>query len=163
LDRAQVAPPHQERVRLAAAALRDERIPLGARISPALDLGGVMWDYPVRELVSVSEPHRIWIDRQRALYSSWYELFPRSEGAEKARAGRPAKSGTFRTAAKRLPGVAAMGFDVVYLPPIHPIGEVNRKGKNNALTAAPGDVGSPWAIGSAQGGHDAIHADLGAL
>jgi starch synthase (maltosyl-transferring) len=153
----------QSRVRLAAAALRDERIPLGARVSPALDLTGIMWEHPVRELVSTAEPNRIWVDRQRALFSAWYELFPRSEGAVKATSARPPRSGTFRTAAKRLPGVAAMGFDVVYLPPIHPIGKVNRKGKNNALVATRDDVGSPWAIGSAEGGHDAIHPDLGTL
>jgi starch synthase (maltosyl-transferring) len=153
----------RERVRLAAAALRDERIPLGARISPALDLSDVMWEHPVREMVSTSAPHQIWVDRQRALFSAWYELFPRSEGATLPKDGVPARSGTFRTAAKRLPGVAAMGFDIVYLPPIHPIGKINRKGKNNALTAGPDDVGSPWAIGSDEGGHDAIHPDLGTL
>ncbi|MFZ2502115.1 MAG: alpha-1,4-glucan--maltose-1-phosphate maltosyltransferase, partial [Nocardioides sp.] len=100
-------------------------------------------------------------DRQRALYGSWYEFFPRSEGARLH--GRTGKviSGTFKTAAKRLDAVAAMGFDVVYLPPIHPIGEVNRKGPNNTLTPGPDDPGSPWAIGSRHGGHDAIHPDLG--
>jgi starch synthase (maltosyl-transferring) len=103
------------------------------------------------------------VDRQRALFSAWYEFFPRSEGAVRADGDTPARHGTFATAAKRLPGVAAMGFDVVYLPPIHPIGRVNRKGRNNALSAEPGDVGSPWAIGSAEGGHDAIHPELGTL
>src|SRR5699024_829644 len=86
---------------------------------------------------------------------------PRSEGATRDVATGKVTTGTFRTAAKRLDGVAAMGFDVVYLPPIHPIGEVNRKGPNNTLTPGPDDVGSPWAIGSKDGGHDAIHPDLG--
>ena len=97
----------------------------------------------------------------KALFSSWYEFFPRSEGAtQDAKTGK-VTSGTFKTAAKRLDAVAAMGFDVIYLPPIHPIGEVNRKGPNNTLDPGPGDPGSPWAIGSKDGGHDAIHPDLG--
>ncbi|MET0480796.1 MAG: alpha-1,4-glucan--maltose-1-phosphate maltosyltransferase, partial [Mycetocola sp.] len=93
---------------------------------------------------------------------SWYEFFPRSEGA-KQNADGSWMSGTFRTAAKRLAPVAAMGFDVVYLPPIHPIGTTFRKGPNNTLTPGPHDPGSPWAIGSADGGHDAIHPDLGTV
>ena len=96
-----------------------------------------------------------------ALFGSWYEFFPRSEGATKDAKTGKVTSGTFQTAAKRLDAVAAMGFDVVYLPPIHPIGEVNRKGPNNTLDPGPDDPGSPWAIGSADGGHDAIHPDLG--
>ncbi|WP_280440312.1 alpha-1,4-glucan--maltose-1-phosphate maltosyltransferase, partial [Nocardia cyriacigeorgica] len=99
------------------------------------------------------------VERQRALYGAWYEFFPRSTGGRDAE-GTPVH-GTFATAAKELPRIAGMGFDVVYLPPIHPIGTVNRKGRNNSLTAEPGDVGSPWAIGSAAGGHDAIHPQLG--
>ncbi|MGO4757609.1 alpha-1,4-glucan--maltose-1-phosphate maltosyltransferase, partial [Streptomyces sp. 2MCAF27] len=102
------------------------------------------------------------VERERALFGSWYELFPRSEGARVAEDRRPL-SGTLRTAAERLPAIAAAGFDVVYLPPIHPIGTSYRKGPNNALSAGPYDVGSPWAIGSAAGGHDAIHPDLGTL
>ena len=102
----------------------------------------------------------LWVDRERALFGSWYEFFPRSEGAAPDADG-VLRSGTFRTAATRLPAVAAMGFDVVYLPPIHPIGTTNRKGPNNTLTPGPDDVGSPWAIGSPDGGHDAIHPDLG--
>jgi starch synthase (maltosyl-transferring) len=93
---------------------------------------------------------------------SWYEFFPRSEGAKREKDGTWV-SGTFRTAAKRLPAVAAMGFDVLYLPPIHPIGTSFRKGPNNTLTAGPGDPGSPWAIGAPEGGHDAIHPDLGTV
>ena len=102
--------------------------------------------------------------RQRALFSAWYEFFPRSEGAlvDPARRRKP-RSGTLRTAADRLDAVADMGFDVVYLPPIHPIGTTARKGQNNTLIAGSGDPGSPWAIGSPDGGHDAIHPDLGTL
>ena len=97
------------------------------------------------------------------MFSAWYEFFPRSEGATYDEATGTVVSGTFRTAAERLDAVAAMGFDVVYLPPIHPIGEVNRKGPNNTLDPGPDDPGSPWAIGSKDGGHDAIHPDLGTL
>ncbi len=94
-------------------------------------------------------------DRERARYSTWYELFPRSTAPE------PGRHGTFKDVEKRLPAIAAMGFDVLYFPPIHPIGRTQRKGRNNALTAAPDDVGSPWAIGAAEGGHKAILAELG--
>ena len=102
------------------------------------------------------------VDRQRALFGSWYEFFPRSEGVQVDPMGRREPvSGTLRTAARRLEAIAEMGFDVVYLPPVHPIGTTFRKGRNNTLEAGPGDPGSPWAIGSADGGHDAIHPDLG--
>ncbi len=117
---------------------------------------------PITGLESVSEPRTILVERLRAGVGSWYEFFPRSEGAVRREDGSW-QSGTFRTAAKRLPAVAAMGFDVVYLPPIHPIGRAFRKGPNNTLHAGPDDPGSPWAIGSAEGGHDAIHPDLGTL
>ncbi len=153
----------QERVRAAASALRDEQRPLFERISVALDLKELLWDNPVRQLVTTTRSYAIWVDRQRALFSSWYEFFPRSEGAEIGPDATPIRHGTFATAAGRLPAVAAMGFDVVYLPPIHPIGRVNRKGRNNTLVARAVDVGSPWAIGAAEGGHDAIHPDLGTL
>jgi starch synthase (maltosyl-transferring) len=161
LERAAGACPDPDRVRRAARALRADDLALSARLSPALGLAAVLWDHPVRELVSRAEPRHVWVDRQRALFSAWYEFFPRSEGAVVASGTTPARHGTFADAAKRLPAVAAMGFDIVYLPPIHPIGEINRKGRNNAMSAEPGDVGSPWAIGSAAGGHDAIHPDLG--
>ncbi|MGC1212662.1 MAG: maltotransferase domain-containing protein [Micromonospora sp.] len=151
----------RERVRAAAKALRADDLELPARVAPALDLAGLLWDHPVRELVTTGEEHRLWVDRPRALFSAWYEFFPRSEGAVPGTVDSPAQSGTFATAMERLPGVAAMGFDVLYLPPIHPIGRINRKGRNNSLTAGPDDVGSPWAIGAAEGGHDAIHPDLG--
>jgi starch synthase (maltosyl-transferring) len=91
------------------------------------------------------------------VFSSWYELFPRSTS------GDPRRHGTFRDAEKWLPYVGELGFDVLYLPPIHPIGRTARKGKNNALTAAPDDVGSPWAIGGPEGGHKAVHPQLGTL
>ena len=97
-----------------------------------------------------SEPHQLWVDRERALVGAWYELFPRSYGG-------------FDGTAKRVPDLAAMGFDVLYLPPIHPIGHTARKGPNNTLAAGPDDPGSPWAIGSEEGGHAAIDPDLGTL
>ena len=151
----------QPGVRAAAAALRDPERPLGQRLAPALDLAELLWAYPVRRLVTRSDDYPLWTDRPRALFSAWYEFFPRSEGIAPPSEGKPAEHGTFASAASRLPGVAAMGFDVLYLPPIHPIGRVNRKGRNNSLAAGPDDVGSPWAIGAAEGGHDAIHPDLG--
>jgi len=97
------------------------------------------------------------VDRERALFSSWYEMFPRSQGNATDR------SGTFADCAARVPAIRALGFDVLYLPPIHPIGVINRKGRNNAVRAEPGDPGSPYAIGSAEGGHTAIHPALGTL
>ena len=117
---------------------------------------------PLAGLTSLSAERTIIVERTRAGVGSWYEFFPRSEGATRRDDGSW-QSGTFRTAAKRLPAVAAMGFDVLYLPPIHPIGQAFRKGPNNSLTVAPGDPGSPWAIGSTAGGHDAIHPDLGTV
>ncbi|MFE9917242.1 maltotransferase domain-containing protein [Micromonospora sp. NPDC005553] len=157
LAAAQGLVPAADRPRVADAltALVDTDLPLAQRVGPALALADLLWEHPVRELVTAGDTYSIWVDRKRALYSAWYEFFPRSEGAVGGR------SGTFATATERLPGVAAMGFDVLYLPPIHPIGRVNRKGPNNALTAGPNDVGSPWAIGAAEGGHDTIHPDLG--
>ncbi|WBB81604.1 DUF3416 domain-containing protein [Micromonospora sp. WMMD882] len=151
----------RRRVRAATQALLDTGRPVPRRVAQALDLAELLWAYPVRELVTAADEYAIWVDRPRALFSAWYEFFPRSEGAIPATVDAPARSGTFTTAMDRLPGVAAMGFDVLYLPPIHPIGRVNRKGPNNSLVAGPDDVGSPWAIGAAEGGHDAIHPDLG--
>ena len=120
-----------------------------------------MYERPIRELVTPGEKYQIWVDRQRALFGSWYELFPRSTGGVDD-SGKPVH-GTFGTATGQLDRVARMGFDIVYLPPIHPIGRVNRKGPNNSVLSVPEDVGSPWAIGSAEGGHDAILAELGTL
>ncbi|HEY7431134.1 MAG TPA: alpha-amylase family glycosyl hydrolase, partial [Streptosporangiaceae bacterium] len=100
----------------------------------------------------------------RALCGAWYEFFPRSEGVQIDPMGRREPvSGTLRTAARRLDAIAHMGFDVVYLPPVHPIGTTHRKGRNNVVRAGPGDPGSPWAIGSPDGGHDTVHPDLGTL
>ena len=118
--------------------------------------------HPLASLVTLSAPLEIRVERTRAGVGNWYEFFPRSEGAKKSRTGAWT-SGNFRTAARRLPEVAKMGFDVIYLPPIHPIGSSFRKGPNNTLNAGPQDPGSPWAIGSKDGGHDAIHPDLGTV
>ena len=118
--------------------------------------------HPLRSTITTSETFPLKIEGTRAGVGSWYEFFPRSEGAKQHRDGSWS-SGTFTTAAKRLPAIAAMGFDVVYLPPIHPIGTSFRKGPNNSLVAGPNDPGSPWAIGSPDGGHDAIHPGLGTV
>ncbi|MGH4008392.1 MAG: alpha-1,4-glucan--maltose-1-phosphate maltosyltransferase [Pseudonocardiaceae bacterium] len=145
----------------AAAALRDAGRPLDERVGPALaaPVTQILTDDPIRDLVTRGSTHKVWVDRPRALFSSWYELFPRSTGGWDAQ-GEPVH-GTLATATRMLDRIAGMGFDVVYLPPIHPIGEVNRKGANNAPEAGPDDVGSPWAIGSIDGGHDAIDPRLG--
>ncbi|CAA9446623.1 MAG: GH13_3 / GH13 [uncultured Pseudonocardia sp.] len=155
--------PHRDLLFGAANALRDTALPLHARVAPALfpAVQTIMTERPVRELITRGRAQQVYVDRERALYGSWYEFFPRSTGG-RDESGR-AVHGTFTTAAKELDRVAAMGFDVVYLPPIHPIGTVNRKGRNNSVNAGPGDVGSPWAIGSADGGHDAIDPELGTL
>ncbi len=156
-------PDEVEVLKGAIEAAADSRRPVEARLAALQDphLERVLAAHPVRELTTVEGPFPAYADRPRALYGSWYEFFPRSEGAVRdAKTGR-VSTGTFATAAKRLDAVAAMGFDVIYLPPIHPIGEVNRKGPNNTLTPGPDDTGSPWAIGSKDGGHDAIHPDLG--
>ncbi|MFI9236757.1 alpha-1,4-glucan--maltose-1-phosphate maltosyltransferase [Streptomyces sp. NPDC053079] len=152
----------REAVLAAVDALRDGTRPAADRLAAALApaVSAALTGHPLRELVTASRPVPVLVERERALFGSWYELFPRSEGAL-LREGRPPRSGSFRTAAQRLPAVAAMGFDVVYLPPVHPIGTSYRKGPNNALSAGVYDVGSPWAIGSADGGHDAVHPDLG--
>src|SRR5207248_774684 len=103
-----------------------------------------------RERVTVEEPLAIEVDRLRARFGAWYELFPRSWGGLKG-------------VERKLPKLAELGFDVIYLPPIHPIGHTNRKGRDNSLIARPEDPGSPWAIGDESGGHDAVHPDLGTL
>ncbi len=113
-----------------------------------------------RELISPTPEFPIRVERRRALYSSWYEFFPRSQGAWQDHDGHW-HSGTFNSSHERLEAAAAMGFNVIYLPPIHPIGQAYRKGRNNTLNPGPEDPGSPWAIGSPAGGHDAIHPDLG--
>ena len=147
----------------AIAAAQDTERPVEARLAAlqSPELTRLLAAHPVRELVTVEGPYRMYADRQRALFGSWYEFFPRSEGAYVDEATGKVVSGNFRTAVKRLDYAADLGFDIVYLPPIHPIGEVNRKGPNNTLTPGPDDTGSPWAIGSKDGGHDSIHPDLG--
>ncbi len=164
LERAAAGVPRADRGPLlqAAEGLRRPGDPID-RAAPAL--GHVVTElldrYPLRELVTRGNSYGVWVDRPLARRGAWYELFPRSTGGRDS-AGRPLH-GTFATAAAALDRVAAMGFDVVYLPPIHPIGTVHRKGPNNSVTSEPGDVGSPWAIGSADGGHDAIHPALGTI
>ncbi|WP_426245260.1 maltotransferase domain-containing protein [Nocardioides sp. LHG3406-4] len=149
----------------AAEAAADDARPVQARLAAlqSAELDAVLASHPLRELVTVEGPYPAYADRGRALFGSWYEFFPRSEGAARDEVTGEVSTGTFLSAAKRLDAVAEMGFDVIYLPPIHPIGEVNRKGPNNTLTPGPTDPGSPWAIGSKDGGHDAVHPDLGTL
>jgi starch synthase (maltosyl-transferring) len=150
----------------AAETMRDEDAALNDRLGAAFtpEITKALAEYPVRVLVTNSAWHPLIVHRQRALFSSWYEFFPRSEGAQIDPYGlRRPVSGTFQTASARLDAIAEMGFDVVYLPPIHPIGTTARKGRNNTLLAGPDDPGSPWAIGSPAGGHDAVHPDLGTI
>ena len=167
-DRAARSPlrPPAHRAALAAVAekLSDRGIAPWDRLAAANaeEISAILDEAPLRELLTRSAAYPLVVHRQRALYGAWYEFFPRSEGVQIDPMGRREPvGGTLRTAACRLDGIAGMGFDVVYLPPIHPIGTTARKGRNNALHAGPGDPGSPWAIGSPDGGHDAIHPELG--
>lgn len=163
-ERAAAGVPRSQRdpVRAAAAALRAPGDPVTrAALALTPEVDELLTHYPLRELVTRGEQYGVWVDRPLARFGSWYEMFPRSTGGWDAD-GNPVH-GTFATAAAALPRIAAMGFDVVYLPPIHPIGKVHRKGRNNTATAVPGDVGSPWAIGSDEGGHDAVHPRLGTI
>ncbi len=137
----------------ALATLQDDELPESAKYDAALGtelFAAVERDQERHGRVALDEPLVIEVDRERAQFGAWYELFPRSWGGLKG-------------VQAQLPALAELGFDVVYLPPIHPIGVTNRKGPDNALIAGPDDPGSPWAIGSEQGGHDAIHPDLGTL
>lgn len=154
--------PAAQRTRLRARAdvLKTGDAATTAALAVDEELATIFRERPVTTLRSASTEQLLRVERTRAGVGAWYEFFPRSEGARRLKDGT-VRSGTFRTAAKRLPGVARMGFDVIYLVPIHPIGTTNRKGRNNTLVAEPGDPGSPYAIGSAEGGHDAIHPDLG--
>jgi starch synthase (maltosyl-transferring) len=120
-------------------------VALGPELFSAIERVGSRHD-----ATALREPLAIEVDRERARFGAWYELFPRSWGG-------------FAKVQRELPRLAELGFDVVYLPPIHPIGRKNRKGRNNALTAGPQDPGSPWAIGAAEGGHDAVHPELGTV
>ncbi len=155
------APPAQREVLAGAAkALADARTRLASRITLALStdlrdaMDGVVDDL---EVSRHGREYHIIVDPQAAQFAAWYEMFPRSQGPE------PGKHATFRNAERALPRLADLGFDIVYLPPIHPIGRTFRKGRNNTLTAEPGDPGSPWAIGSAEGGHTAVAPELGTL
>ncbi len=147
-------------LRSALATLRRARSEAG-RVA-ALDTDEVlaaMRRHPDRSFASRSPELSLVVDRERARFGAWYELFPRSQGRDPK---RPTAT-SFAEAEWRLPGIAAMGFDVVYLPPIHPIGRTNRKGRNNALEATAADPGSPYAIGSAEGGHDTVAPELGGI
>jgi len=147
----------------AIAALLDTARPAQARLYAAVtpEVRAEMERRPLRDLVSPGTEHEWQVERERALFGAWYEMFARSEGAIQDPATGLWTSGTLVTAARRLRAIANMGFDVVYLTPVHPIGTINRKGPNNTPTAGPNDPGSPYAIGSADGGHDAIAPELG--
>jgi starch synthase (maltosyl-transferring) len=151
-ERDRVSAKARPRLQTAVAALRDVAQPVGARLAPACapGLAALLSSLPGLCGPARSRVQPVWADRVRAAVGAWYELFPRSYGG-------------FAGATRRLPAVAAMGFDVVYLPPIHPIGTKARKGPGNSLAAGPGDPGSPWAIGSSEGGHTAVHPDLGTI
>jgi starch synthase (maltosyl-transferring) len=157
--------PNAQVFRQAAAVIADTDRPVEERLEAGSEPAvlAAVEEHPVRGLVTASRSYPVLVERDRAGRGAWYEFFPRSEGAEFDPQTHSWTSGNFTTAAKRLPAVAAMGFDVIYLPPIHPIGRSNRKGRNNTLVAGPEDPGSPWAIGAAEGGHDAIHPDLGSF
>ncbi len=148
------------RLREVAEALEDESSSIERRVEAGLDpeLRKFMAEHFDPTLVTAYDHTlRINVDRERARFGAWYQMFPRSQG-------EPAGThGTFRSAADELPRLAELGFDVVYLPPIHPVGRTHRKGRNNSLVAAPGDPGSPWAIGSEHGGHTAVEPQLGSL
>ncbi|MDV2425839.1 MULTISPECIES: maltotransferase domain-containing protein [Corynebacterium] len=143
----------------AARDLEDESLDVDKRVQVALseEVAGILHSHPLRDLLVEGAIHEVYVERRAALYNSWYELFPRSTGGWD-KEGNPVH-GTFDTTAKALERVADMGFDTVYFPPIHPIGKVHRKGKNNSVVAEPGDVGSPWAIQE----HSTTHPDLGTM
>ena len=138
------------RVEETVGAIRDAKATMDIRLNAALDdaLVPLVAGIPHQQDLTAAAPIPLWVDRERARWSAWYEFFPRSEGG-------------FKGSLDRLDAVAEMGFDIVYFPPIHPIGTTARKGPNNTLTPGPDDPGSPWAIGGPEGGHTAIHPDLG--
>lgn len=153
----------RDALRNALKEIGRKRAPKDLRFAAATspEVTDALAKYPIREGVSESARYQIYVDRIRALTGSWYEIFPRTVGAKFDSEKNKWISGTFRTAAADLPRIAKMGFDVIYLTPIHPIGKTNRKGRNNTLVAMPNDPGSPYAIGSKDGGHDAIEPSLG--
>src|SRR5262249_55536247 len=134
----------------------EKRKAAGQDIAIDLQIGAGIEKHPERNVSHYDKVLEVVVDPVRARFSSWYEMFP---GAARG----DGRHGTFRDVIARLPYVKELGFDVLYLPPIHPIGATARKGKNNAVSAEAGDVGSPWAIGAAEGGHKAVHPDLGTL
>ncbi len=143
-------------------ALHAERLkkggPAATELALSEELAEIMQRHPdLAEAAQFDRELSVDVEREQARWGAWYEMFPRSAARE---AGR---HGTFQDCERLLPDVAAMGFDVLYLPPIHPIGRTHRKGKNNSPRAEPGDPGSPWAIGGSEGGHTAIHPELGTL
>jgi starch synthase (maltosyl-transferring) len=143
-----------------ASVLADANTPVDARVAEALreELSAVMSEQPDRSRATrFDRVLEVAVERERARFGAWYEMFPRSTGPD------PSRSATFDEAQEMLPYVASMGFDVLYLPPIHPIGRAFRKGPNNSLTPGPDDPGSPWAIGSEEGGHTAIEPGLGTI
>lgn len=164
LARAVATDPDNKVIVDAAKTMASKSLSPAARLAAATDprVTAEIEKQPIASLTTLSLPLEVRVERARAGVGSWYEFFPRSEGAKRAKDGTWT-SGNFRTAARRVPAVAQMGFDVLYLPPIHPIGTSFRKGPNNTLNPGPADPGSPWAIGSADGGHDAIHPDLGTV
>ena len=159
--RAKLVAADSEALHQFAGSLRDYHQTDSAKateIAQSSDLALLMDRYPDLSAATIYERELVVeVDRARARFGAWYEMFPRSCTDD------PARHGTFQSCVERLDYVAAMGFDVLYLPPIHPIGEIERKGKNNVAERKPEDVGSPWAIGSALGGHTAIHPQLGSL
>jgi starch synthase (maltosyl-transferring) len=146
-----------KRIKTIAASLRalaDQKLALyDYPLSPEIE--ALVARYPDLSFATQANELRLWVDRERARFSNWYELFPRSTSPD------PARHGTFADVEALLPDIAAMGFDILYMPPIHPIGSAFRKGPNNTVSTNPDDAGSPWAIGSAEGGHKAIHSQLG--
>lgn len=158
-----ITPEDKAALRSIVAALRDTTLSPQTRFEAATapQITAIMrYRSPLRDLVTSSQTYPLTVHRPQALFNSWYEFFPRSEGAYRTDDGTWV-SGTLQTASERLGAIADMGFDTIYLTPIHPIGTTNRKGPNNTLHAGPNDPGSPYAIGSPEGGHDAIHPDLG--
>jgi starch synthase (maltosyl-transferring) len=148
-----------ERMKILASIMIDSNnISEAVSVSLGDELSTLMLKYPITLNATVYHKElQLLVERKRALFGSWYEIFPRSTSSEKG------KHGTFKDCEQLLPQIADMGFDVLYFPPIHPIGKSNRKGKNNSLTALESDPGCPWAVGSELGGHKAIHPELGNL
>jgi len=152
--------PQAQRMKEWVSTLQSPQVTEQVKVQLVLsqELSGSMDNYPDRRFATTYPKELVVVvDRQKARFSAWYEMFPRSC------AGEPGRHGTFKDCEARLPYVAAMGFDVLYLPPIHPIGQAHRKGKNNSPVAGPDDPGTPWAIGSKAGGHKSVHPQLGTL